>query len=208
MARANATGLARNARRCGARTKRPPYGPCDRIPKKGAKRCPIHGGESPPERARYELVAMREGLARYVTPISEDDPEADPYVSFSMEFRRTIAHIRYYEEKIASLSKESDLVWGKTKSESVTATEYAGVNTTLEAKTHIYEQACFRERQHLTDLHKIWIGAKLDAKKLEIEQGLIDRIDLTLNSILKGLGKDPDDPEVRKIMREGLLALA
>lgn len=151
---------------------------------------------------------MREGLKKFVTPIDEDDPEADPYFSFTMEFRRTLGHIRYYEEKISQLTSEEDLIWGVSKEEEINAAQIGGTNVTREAKMHIYEAAMFNERRHLTDLHKIWITAKLDAKKLEIEQQLVDKIDLALNGILKNLGKDPDDPDVRKIMREGLLQLA
>lgn len=146
-------------------------------------------------------------MEKYVTPITEDDPEADPYHSFTVEFRRTIAHIRFYEEQILALPNANDMIWGETKRESIDASKTPGINRTKEAKMNMWEQALFNERRHLTDLHKIWIGAKLDAKKLEIEQQLVDKIDLALNGILQGLGKDPNDPEVRRVMREGLLQL-
>lgn len=150
---------------------------------------------------------MQTGLRRLVSPIAPDDWEANPINSFSVEFRRTIAAIRYYDEKIASLPDENDLVWGMTEQVEKGATEFEGTDTTYASKLNEYEVARRWERTHLTDLHKLWITAKLDVRKLEIEQRYVEHLDIAIVAIISQLGKDPRDVEVRNIVRAELAKL-
>lgn len=162
-------------------------------------------------RVRAEAV-VRVGLARFVQPIDADDWESNPINSLSMELRRTIGAIRYCEEKIAQLGAEHDLVWGVSKSETSVGTVEDKITDsateTYEAKVNIYEVIRMENREHLLKIHAIWINAKLDARKLEIEQRIIDRLDGVISSILIGLGHSTADAEVRKVVRESLLTVA
>ncbi|MDP9115856.1 MAG: hypothetical protein M3O28_01015 [Actinomycetota bacterium] len=109
-----------------------------------------------------------------VTPLLSDDWEAHPINSFELEFRRTVAAIRYYEEKLAEL-QEQELVYDLQSVVAKAATEFPGTDTTYAVGVHQLELARRWERQHLTDLHELWITAKLDMRKLEIEQRYVEQ---------------------------------
>lgn len=181
---------------------------CNNTAMTGLAVCRMHGGKTPRAAAKSELVKAEQkilGMRRYTTPIPHDDWEAAPVNAFEMEFRRTIAHIRYYEEKLAEL-KEEALIWGRTKQEDEFGEEgYLGKKQTDEAKPHLYEELLFRERRHLAELIKSWIAAGLGAKRLQLEQDAMDRLELALSNIIVALGRDPRDPEVRQIVRNELL---
>lgn len=146
------------------------------------------------------------GMKKFTTPIDANDWEANPINAFEMDFRRTVAHIRYFDEKMAEL-QETDLVWGKTKEVEVGASEFDGTDYTYEAKMSIYYEAQMVERKHLLDLQKVWINAKLDVAKLQLEQAKIVALDSVITRSLTRLGLNSADPEVRRVIREELLAL-
>ncbi len=180
---------------------------CRRVPAAGATVCKWHGGAIQAQREKVSREVIKEGLSKFVALIPEDDWEAQPMNSFMAEFRRTIGHIRYYEEKIAELNNERSLIFGVTEVADIEASEFAGTNTKMTAGLHVYAVAMMEERKHLHSLQKTWIDAKLDVKKLEIEAGIVDRLDEKLNAILIRLGHDPRNVEVRNIVRSELLAL-
>lgn len=146
-------------------------------------------------------------MERFVTPIAANDPEADPVTAFETEFRRTIARIRYYDERLAEL-RDEELGWGKTKEESIDATEYPGTNVTFEARANILLQLQWEERQHLVKMTKIYFGAKVDERRLQIMEAQVLALDGAITKVLSRLGLSPKDPEVRQVVREEMLALA
>lgn len=179
--------------------------------------CKSHGGNLPVLQRKSRV----EKLNRFLQPISKNDPEADVIVAFDTEHRRTLARIRYYDEVIdAILSAEpsadapdsetdpaSALFFGVTKIETITATEFPGNNTTREAKMHIAHEAQYREREHLFKLHQLFIGAGIAKKALEIEAEKVRALDSVITGVLRALGHDVRDPEVRRAVRENLMAL-
>lgn len=141
-----------------------------------------------------------------VSPIAADDWEAHPINSFEMEFRRTIAWIRYYEEKIEEL-KHDELIFGMTKVESKMATEFPGTDYTEEAKPNIYVELLFRERKHLHELQKTFIAGGIAAKVAASVSKLVDKVELSMNALIVALGRDPADPEIRNTVRQTLLGI-
>ncbi len=204
--------------------KRPAFVRCKRIKRDGTQcrksavpgfNCcdtPSHGGNLPQVQkaiARQRVVA---GLSKLVTPIDADDWEANPINSFEMEFRRTVARIRYYDEKLMQLETEKDLIFGVTKTEH--KNEYAAVLEdksyrleTQEARINGFLDLQMKERIHLTDLHKLWISAKLDDRRLAIQEKTVFMLNDAITSIVRGLGKDIHDPDVRQLVRTALLDL-
>jgi hypothetical protein len=170
----------------------------------GTRVCYLHGGKSPAVQDKVQRAKVAIGLARLVTPIDEHDIEADPIKSFEVEFRRTIAAIRYYEAKLVEITDEKDLIWGKTREDFKTATEFAGVDETYEAKIHLYEERRFQERRHLLDLQKLWVVAKLGERKLAIEQTTVDALVGAMNAVIVGMNANPNDPSVRAIVRQAI----
>lgn len=189
-----------DAERCGRRTRRGT--PCNRRGVGLGYPCPNHGGDTPIVQERVTHAVVRRGLAKLVEPIDADDPEANPLNSFDVEFRRTIAAIRYYDSKITELTDEHDLVWGMTRQVEQGSGEFTGTDTTYESKINIYEERRFQERKHLVELQKLWITAKLGERKLAIEAATLDALQQVIDSILVGMNADPHDPAVRSIVSD------
>lgn len=179
---------------------------CKRLRSIGLRVCAKHGGataDSVSKRQRTEAVlAMR----RFVTPIDAGDPEANVIVAFELEFRRTIARIRYLDEVLAKLDPEA-LGWGLAEEKDVQSGEYPGLDTTSRAQANIYYVMQMEERKRLVELIKIWIGAKLDVRKLEIEEQKVDALNGVIEAVLVKLGHDIQDPTVRRTVRDSMLAL-
>jgi hypothetical protein len=172
----------------------------------GLRVCARHGGASPAavdKRNRTKAVAR---LLKFVTPIPGDDIEANPIAAFELEFRRTIAKIRYLDEMILELDPEQ-LGWGKAEEKRVGSGEFPGTDITSKAQANVFYEMQLRERKHLVELIKIWIGAKLDVRKLEIEAQKVDALNGVVVAILTKLGHDVHDPELRRTVREEMLAL-
>lgn len=172
----------------------------------GTSRCRLHGGASPTTAKSRTLAIVRTGLGKLVTPIDEDDPVLDPFEGFKYELRRTEGAIRYYEDKIAQL-KEDEAFWGTTKETDQNSGEFAGTDVVREAKTNAYIAAWQWERVHLTDLHKVWIAAKMDERWLAAQSKYVDEQDQVITAVVLGLGRDPRDPDVRDVVRRALLGL-
>lgn len=172
----------------------------------GLKVCRFHGGGTKRSKAASARAKVHADMAAFVRPIDASDPENDPVAAFEIEFRRTIGRIRWYDEQIALLAPEA-LHWGETKAEDVRASEFAGVNVTAEARISILVAEQRVERTHLLAMEKVWIGAKLDGRRLEIQQSYVTMLDKALTGVLTALGHDASDPGVRQVVRDQLLAL-
>ena len=163
----------------------------------GLEVCRMHGGASPQVAHRIQHARLRQGLDKLVVPVPEDHPEADPLQSFSYEYRRTIAAIEYWSDKIRELNDERDLVWGLSQEKYVGAGEYPGVDSTFEAKINIYEERRTIERRHLVELMKIYVKAQIGTMKLQLESDAIAALNGVISAALLAIGADPNDPTVR-----------
>lgn len=187
---------------CGAQTKS--GAACKKAPMVGLKRCRIHKGNA--NMGNHEREKLRRGMEKFVTPVDGADPEVNVVYGFEMELRRTLAAIRYYDEKIAELDEEQAF-WGKTRTEDVNAGEFPGTNVTYEARMNAVMAARLEERKHLHALHKTWISAKLDERKIQATTALVDSLNGVITSVIVGLGQNPRDPEVRKVVRAAMLGI-
>lgn len=203
------SGAVKNVSTCGAKTRNGT--PCAKAPMVGLTRCRMHGGASPVLADRHGLAVMRRGMGRLITPVDENDTEVDPFNGFVMEVRRTLGAIRFYEEQIAKLSTDDDdvdaAVWGTTKEVDQNSGEFAGTDITREARPNIWITEWRREREHLTELHKVWIAAKMDERRWNAEQRHFEELDEIVTAVVVGLGKDPRDPAVRDVVRRALAGL-
>lgn len=172
----------------------------------GLEVCHFHGGATRLAKAKSAKAKLVTKMQDFATPISADHELNDPIAGFEHEYRRTMGRILWYDEQLSALSVEQ-LTWGKTKKEEIGATEFAGENTTYEARANMLHELQFRERQHLVNMQKIWIGAKLDESKLQIQRSYVTMLDSAMTDILTALGHDTNDPATRQIVRDRLLAL-
>jgi len=170
--------------------------------------CYLHGGATKRAMEKSERARALTAMQRFAVPVALDDPEVvNPLLALETEFRRTLGRIRWYDEQLARLSSENDLIWGKTEEKHVTATEYAGVDTTYAARSNILLDLQWKERQHLLAMEKLWVQARLDERRLSVMKSQVAALDKALVGILTGLGLDVHDPDVRQVVREALLAL-
>jgi hypothetical protein len=184
---------------------------CVKFAMVGLSVCEKHGGYTATARiangrAKAAKVIKTE-MEKFATPLDIDDIRANPIVAFETEFRRTVGRIIFLDEQISKINSVDDLTWGRTKEEDIQAAEFAGTNVTKEARANALLQLQMVERKHLLDLEKIWIGAKLDVRKLEIEQDKVRLLDAAITGILTKLGHDVTDPGVRMVVRDQLMSL-
>jgi hypothetical protein len=152
-------------------------------------------------------VAQAHEMRRYVNPIPLADPEANPLVAFSMEFRRCIGLIRFYEEQVNKINDERDLIWGKVQEEQIRASEWPGLNVKWAAQENQWLGLLNKERDRLLSLEKVWLSANLGAQQLELLQRVVGSLDFAVQRVLTKLGIDIQDREVRKIVRDELSGL-
>jgi hypothetical protein len=158
-----------------------------------------------------ELRKEMSRMERFTTPIPIDDPEARGDVALVTELRRTVQHIRIFDEWIAELA-EGSLGWGKTTFErkiSTGAYEQDDSHTVsrFEARANIIYEMQMRERQHLVNIAKVWITAGFKQRELDLHERQVAGFNAAQMEILTALGHDVTAPEVRSVVNRALLGL-
>jgi hypothetical protein len=186
----------------------------------GVNVCRYHGGTLPNVRRKSEIAKVqREFEKSELRAIKADDPEARGDMALSMEIRRTVAWIRFCEDRIAELIGESPmspegildadaLSWGVTERQSVGASEFPGINTKEAAGVNVWEEKLRWNRAHLAALTKQWINAGFEARRLELASRTLDVLEKAIDSIVRDLGHNPRDAEIRRIVRDRLAEAA
>lgn len=171
---------------------------CKKPALRGLEVCERHGGGTKKSLKVRDRAEQYVEMQRFTRPYEGD---LNPYTAFTDEMRRTLGRIAWLEEKIASLVPD-DLIWGRTKVESIGAGEFTGTNTTHEARVHGWEELLWRERRHLLDLEKVWISADLDQQSLNLMKTYVTQTYELTKRALEALGHDTTKPEVRAVMAE------
>ena len=170
---------------------------CKKTAKPGLEVCDWHGGKLKNQAAIAERTPALTAMRRFVQPYQGD---LDPVTAFELEFRRTYARILWLEEQISALESVDDLIYGLTKTEQINAGEFPGTNKTYEARIHQFEEMLRWERKHFLDMEKVWIGAKLDERKLSMMRSNIDYTYSLVVKAVTALGHDMADPETRIVI--------
>lgn len=200
---------------------------CQKPRMSGLTVCRTHGGATPTAvaKSRKARETIRMERRRSIAPVRADSDEARGDGALSMEIRRTVGWIHYCEDKIAELEGPrlaapppseagfedplaAGLSWGRTERETMTGvergepTEYA--KEKWSAGVNVWEEKLRWNRAHLKDLTRQWIAAGFEAKRLEILQRTLDLFEKTLDGIVRDLGHNPRDAQVRRIIRDRL----
>lgn len=178
----------------------------------GTTVCRKHGAQLPAVRQkaaerRAERV-VRNAMAGYGFPLPEGTQPEDQLL---LEIRRTGGHVQFLEEKIATI-KQDDLVWGRISEEVKDATGYSENDSSYtksvdQARLSIWVDLYQKERRHLVDVCRIAIAAGFEGRRVAAEEQAAAAVNMVIGNILYGLGLDPLDPEVRNVVRLGLLEL-
>jgi hypothetical protein len=147
-------------------------------------------------------------MAGYGSPLPEGTKPEDQLL---LEIRRTGGHVQFLEEKVATISHE-DLVWGRISEEVKDATGFkendpSYTKSVDQARLSIWVDLYQKERRHLVDVCRIAIAAGFEGRRVAAEEEAASALNMVIGNILYGLGLDPLDPEVRNVVRLGLLEL-
>jgi hypothetical protein len=170
---------------------------CMRPASKGLSVCDAHGGRAPRLKAISARTDALSAMQRFVQPYEGD---INPITAFEMEFRRTYGRILWLEAQIGAFEDEKMLIWGLTKQDSITASEFPGTNKTYEARIHVYEDMLRWERTHFLKLTQLWIKANLKEQELTMMRGHIEYTFKKVMDITRALGHDPTDPATHAIL--------
>lgn len=166
---------------------------CKRAARPGLDVCERHGGLKKANRAlstrASQLTAMQQFAAPYEGDVTPDDAARD-------ELRRTYGRILWLEQQIALLASERDLIWGKTKEERTTASEFPGTTVTYEARINGFEEMLRWERRHLLDIIKVAITDKIATAEQQRTQAQIAYTWALVQQAAQALGHDVGDPNV------------
>lgn len=174
----------------------------------GTGRCKFHGGRNEALIAatrRARIRAEIEAEPGFVGLWPEDHELLDPFSLLLWEIRRSGHRIEYLSRKIAELKEEKDLWWGKTKQEKISATEFAGVNTTYEAREHVLIKMQNDERKTLFALTKEWQGQKFEAARIAGMGAFAAAAKTLVRNLVEQLGHDLSDPEIQDVIERVLL---
>jgi hypothetical protein len=187
---------------------------CERWPVNGTDVCLKHGAQLPAVKQkaaqRRAATVMKNAMAGYGSPLPED-ANASPESQLLLEIRRTGGHVAFLEEKVATIAHD-DIVWGRILEEVKDATGYSEDNHSYtksvdQARLSIWVDLYQKERKHLVDVCRIAIAAGFEERRVTAEETASTALNTVIANILYGLGLDPLDPEVRNVVRLGLLEL-
>jgi hypothetical protein len=193
-----ATKFEPNAEQCTA-TAKSTGERCQKPALVGLTVCRSHGAATKAAKAKSAVAKAERKLNKYVRPIPLDHELSNPAAGLHYEYRRTVARIEWLDKRIARLTEE-EANWGRTKEERVNATEYPGVNTTLEARLHPWLVLQERERAFLLKLEKVMIDAQFKAAEQAIQQRTLAEVERRVYMIVKAMGRDPQDPRVKRAL--------
>lgn len=187
----------------------------------------MHGGNSPKtrdaaDRRHAEMLTMQRRAQFRIEPVSEDDPEADIVEGAAMEYRRTLAWIRFCERQINALETDRELIFGLASTststehtrESQTGTS-AGEDTDVDVertvtrtverfdgKINEWVKILNWNREHLDRQISRWLQHGLDVRRLALEDTMVEGMADLIGYVVRELGRDPADPAVRAIIRD------
>lgn len=160
-------------------------------------------------KANLEKAADARAIERMrklrIPPIAESDREARPDNALAMELRRTVAWIRFCEDKITELSDDEALIFGITERRSERGTRDdadVDVSTLVEsAAINGWVERLDFNRKHLLAVTKQWIDAGFEERRLRVEERALDRLETAIDSIVADLGLNPRSADVRQTIR-------
>lgn len=206
------------SQRCTAKTQSGRGPRCTNPKQAGLEVCHQHGGRTKAARAKTarfkaEAVILKTGYGQKM--VDDDHPGSNPVSGLVWELRSTAGNIVFLREKIADLSDE-ELIWGRTleetKDSDVKVSRYVDTDpsynlTKDEARINLWAGLLLKERVHYKDLIKLALAAGFEDRRIRMQEEQVLQINNVLANIISALGRDPEDPEIRRLVRNELVAL-
>ncbi len=163
---------------------------CKRRPSPGLDVCVKHGAGSPRSReasARKVAEARAEQAVRtYGLPLN-----VSPTDALLQEVQWTAGHVAWLRARVQEIEQDA-LVWGITKRDNKSATEFEGVDETEEAKPNIWLELYARERKHLVDVCKAALAAGVEERRVKLAEQQGSLLAGVIKGILGDLGLSPE----------------
>lgn len=170
---------------------------CKKAARPGLDVCERHGALKKANRAltqrASQLTAMQQFARPYDGDISADD-------AARKELQRTYGRIIWLEAQIGALESERDLIWGKSKEERTTASEFPGTTVTYEARIHGFEEMLRWERRHLLDIIKVAITDKIASAEVQRTQAQTEFTWRLVQAAAAALGHDISAPSTVEVL--------
>lgn len=193
----------------------------------GTTVCRTHSRNAPQIIAKADRARVsneiQSRMARLVTPIDREDPDARGDFGLITEICRTVARVRALDEWIVDL-REEQLGWNRVEGvketestemsmsgsfgESDTTTRTSKRKVTFEMRINVYVEWQMRERTHLASLYKIWLAAGFKQRELDMLERHLFAYNNAMLNILRALGIDANAPEVKQIIHHEMLTLS
>lgn len=206
---------------------------CKKPSMPGVRVCntPSHGASLPSVRNKSQMARLErqyEASGSPIAPIPADDPEARGDVALATNIRRCVAWIRFCEAQIEALaghrvesewSPEADTaladVLGDLRliSREESAGTERGEQTSLTVEKYgagidVWEERLRWYMSTLERLTKQWINAGFEAKRLDMQSRVLDRLERAVDGIVRDLGANPRAPQTRAIIATRILEAA
>lgn len=185
---------------CGAK-KRQGAGTCRRpagwgTDHPGHGNCKLHGGATTNGRKAAQKEIAKEAVARYGLP-----REVDPDEALLEEVHRTAGHVAWLGEVVAKLQKD-ELTYGITK---VKELADGGEEVERKAAPNVWLRLYQDERDRLARVCKAALDAGIAERRVRIAEQQAEQLARVVSAIVKDLGHDLEDPDVRETVRLRLI---
>lgn len=184
------------AKHCGGKKKQG-RGKCTRPKGWGTKhpgrgKCKLHGGSTKSHQAAAEREAAEEAVVTYGLPL-----EIDPLQALLEEVYRTAGHVAWLNQVIRGLEQDN-LTRGVTKTVQLPdGTKRIEAGAGLSVWVGLYQS----ERAHLAKVAKAAVDAGIEERLVHIAEEQAKQLASVIRAIVAALGHDPEDEEVRKVVR-------
>jgi hypothetical protein len=180
------------AKHCGGKKKQG-RGNCTRPKGWGTKhpgrgKCKLHGGST----KSHQAAAEREAVVTYGLPV-----EIDPLQALLEEVYRTAGHVAWLGHVIRGLEQDN-VTRGLTKTVQLPdGTQRIEAGAGISVWVKLYQA----ERAHLAKVAKAAVDAGIEERLVHIAEEQAKQLAGVIRAIVAALGHDPEDEEVRKVVR-------
>lgn len=160
---------------------------CTRVALRGQTKCSFHGGNSPQAKRKAQERIERAEAERQVAALALTPRAIDPHDALLEEVQRTIAWVDLLESLVRRDGEDGITQWGMAG-----RTESA------------YWSMLVEQRKHLVATAKACVVAGIAERQVQIAEAHGRMLAEVVRTIVEGLGRDLDDPEVRQVVEPAL----
>lgn len=162
--------------------------PCKAPPIKGLEVCRVHGGSAKRAKAKSKNITkakeIQAAARRLGVPV-----DVDPKEGILGLISQKAGEVEWYRLQIASLSKDQDLIWGKTKAVS----SDDGYSETYESSVNTWLILKNEAEKDLARYSEVALKYDIDERRIALAQESVSQVEAVIRYVLADsrLGLDP-----------------